>query len=209
MDKMEKMEKRLQIINDALIEVMNRYRNFFLGPGVNLDPESVPFRQREDFYAPLVTALGHTYGLRAYEDQGDYIIEASVNVYGDEFNLVKYKGKLDEEFSETNAKRVMKNFLTEKDEVLLKNNDPYILTKYFEKIQTEDAEIITKPKKNQSKVTGMMIDRILQQKFRFRKESANEITKNPETLTTAIYLFCLRLFVSAYKKSLNPPKKKK
>jgi len=191
MDKTEKTEKKLQLINDALIEVMNRYRNFFLGTGVNLDPENVPFRQREDFYAPLVTALGHTYGLRAYEDHGDYFIEASVNVYGDEFNFEKYKAKLDEEFSEANAKRVMKNFLTEKDEVLLKNNEPYILTRYFDKVHTDDAEIITKPKKNQSKVTGMMIDKILQQKFRLIKESSVDIAKYPEMLSAAIYLFCL------------------
>ncbi len=203
------MDKKLSIINQSLIEVMNRYRNFFLGPGVNLDPESVPFREREDFYAPLVTALGHTYGLRACQEQDDYIIEASVNVYGDEFNLEKYKQKLKEEFLESNARKVMKNFLTEKDEIWLKGNDPYILAKYFDKIQPEDAEIITKPKKNQSKVTGMMIDKILLQKFRLKKETVNELIKNQHLLVAAIYLFCLRLFVSAYKKSLNPPKKKK
>src|SRR4030042_2681931 len=196
------MDKKLTVINDALIEVMNRYRNFFLGPGVNLDPENVPFRQREDFYAPLVTALGHTYGLRAYENNSDYIIEVSVNVYGDEFNLAKYKTKLNEEFAENNARKVMKNFLGEKDEVWLKKNDPYLLAKYFQQIVAEDAEIITKPKKAESKVTGMMIDRILLQKFRLQHGVLAELVKNPHILIAAVYLYCLRLFVSAYKKSL-------
>ncbi len=201
------MDKKLSIINDALIEVMNRYRNFFLGPGINLDPSNVPFREREDFYAPLVTALGHTYGLRVYENNKNYIIEVSVNVYGDEFNFSKYKAKLAEEFFEDNARKVMKNFLSEKDEAWLKGRDPYSLAKYFHKASPEDSEIITKPKKTQSKVTGMMIDKILLQRFKLNNEYLDELMANQNILTAAIYLFCLRLFVSAYRKSLNPGKK--
>lgn len=203
------MNNKIKVINDALIEIMNRYRNFFLGPGVNLDPANVPFREREDFYAPLVTALGHTYGLRAYKNNDTYIIEVSVNVYGDEFNFSKYKAKLSEEFAEENARKVMKNFLSEKDETLLKGTDPYSLSKYFHKASPDDAEIITKPKKSQSKVTGMMIDKILLQQFKLNNKYLNELIENTSILSTAIYLFCLRLFVSAYRKSLNPPKKKK
>lgn len=203
------MDNKIKVINDALIEVMNRYRNFFLGPGVNLDPANVPFREREDFYAPLVTALGHTYGLRAYENSNTCIIEVSVNVYGDEFNFSKYKAKLAEEFAEENARKVMKNFLSEKDETLLKGTDPYSLSKYFHKASPDDAEIITKQKKSQSKITGMMIDKILLQRFRLNNESLDELIENPSILSAAIYLFCLRLFVSAYRKSLNPPRKKK
>jgi hypothetical protein len=203
------MDDKLNVINTALIEVMNRYRNFFLGPGVNLDPENVPFREREDFYAPLVTALGHTYGLRALENNNNYIIEVSVNVYGDEFNFSKYKAKLTEEFSEENARKVMKNFLSEKDEIWLKGTDPYSLSKYFHKVSPDDAEITTKPKKSQSKVTGMMIDHILVQRFKLNNDYLNELIANPNILSAAIYLYCLRLFVSAYRKSLNPPRKKK
>ena len=35
-------------IDEVLVQVMHRYRNFFLGPGINMDEYSVPLRNRPD-----------------------------------------------------------------------------------------------------------------------------------------------------------------
>jgi len=70
---------------------MHRFRDFFTGQGMNMDPEGVPFRHREEFAAPLVTLHGYTYGVRlvgseAAEGKG-VAVEVSANVYSDEFDL--------------------------------------------------------------------------------------------------------------------------
>ena len=47
-----------------------------------------------------------------------------------------------------------------------------------------------------------MEDVVLQQRFRIKKKHLNELLKSPEKFASAVYLYCLRLFVSAYRKSL-------
>ncbi len=47
-----------------------------------------------------------------------------------------------------------------------------------------------------------MEDVILQQRFRIKKKYLNDLIKSPEKFASAVYLYCLRLFVSAYRKAL-------
>jgi hypothetical protein len=47
-----------------------------------------------------------------------------------------------------------------------------------------------------------MEDLILQQRFRIKKKHLADLVKNPDKFASAVYLYCLRLFVSAYRKSL-------
>jgi len=43
---------------------------------------------------------------------------------------------------------------------------------------------------------------ILQQRFKIKKKHLNELLKDPARFASAVYLYILRLFVSAYRKSL-------
>ena len=51
-------------------------------------------------------------------------------------------------------------------------------------------------------MTKKMEDVILQQRFRVKRKYLNELLKSPDKFASAVYLYCLRLFVSAYRKSL-------
>ena len=76
----DKKDLTIDKIDDVLINVMHRYRNFFLGPGINMDEYSVPLRSRPDFVAPLVTVMGYTFGLKSLKIGSDHYIEVSGNV---------------------------------------------------------------------------------------------------------------------------------
>jgi len=190
-------------LDEILVQVMHRYRGFFLGPGINMDEYSVPLRQRPDFVAPLVTVMGYTFGLKSLAADGDYYIEVSGNVYASGFNLERFRERIKEELNPKTAADVMKNFADEKDYANLDDKkDLAKLADYFEFSPDEDIQIATKKKKEESKVTKKMEDVILQQRFRIKKKYLPEIQKAPERFASAVYLYCLRLFVSAYRKSL-------
>src|SRR5215510_9983086 len=105
-----KEESVSEKIEEVLVQVMNRYRNFFLGPGINMDEYSVPLRSRPDFVAPLVTVMGYTFGLKSLKADSDIFIEVSGNVYASGFNLEKFREKIKNELSSKNAPQIMKNF---------------------------------------------------------------------------------------------------
>jgi len=189
-------------LDEILVQVMHRYRGFFLGPGINMDEYSVPLRQRPDFVAPLVTVMGYTFGLKSLVIDGDYYIEVSGNVYASGFNLERFRERIKEELNPKVAVEVMKNFADEKDYANLDDKSLAKLSDYFEFSPDEDIQIATKKKKEESKVTKKMEDVILQQRFRIKKKYLPEIQKSPERFASAVYLYCLRLFVSAYRKSL-------
>lgn len=190
-------------LDEILVQVMHRYRGFFLGPGINMDEYSVPLRQRPDFVAPLVTVMGYTFGLKSLVVDGDYYIEVSGNVYASGFNLERFRERIKEELNPKTAAEVMKNFADEKDYANLDDKKELAkLADYFEFSPDEDIQIATKKKKEESKVTKKMEDVILQQRFRIKKKHLSEIQKAPERFASAVYLYCLRLFVSAYRKSL-------
>jgi hypothetical protein len=189
-------------IDEVLVQVMHRYRDFFLGPGINMDEYSVPLRVRPDFTAPLVTVMGYTFGLKELTVENDHYIEVSGNVYSSGFSLERFRERIKDELSRNVAPGIMKNFAIEKDYAHLENGDFYEFAQYFEFSPDTDIQIATKKKKEESKVTKKMEDVILQQRFRIKKKYLNDLLKSPEKFASAVYLYCLRLFVSAYRKSL-------
>ncbi|MCS7313559.1 MAG: hypothetical protein NZ742_11720 [Acidobacteria bacterium] len=200
-------EKALQILNEALTEVMNRFRNFFIGPGVNMREEAVPFRQREEFVAPLVTVLGHTYGVRlltAENPESPPIVEVSVNVYSDEFQPARFKQRLVEEYRPERVAQTIQNFMTVRDEAYIKKSkDPLVFASFFELDFDRDLRIVRKEKKTASKVTGKMVDTILQVHYHIRPEALRLFMEDPKLFASAVYLYCLRVFTLAYRKSLT------
>lgn len=189
-------------IDEVLVQVMHRYRNFFLGPGVNMDEYSVPLRQRPDFVAPLVTVMGYTFGLKSLKEGSDYYIEVSGNVYAPGFDLERFRERAKDEFGSKTAAQVMKNFAEKKDYEHVSKKELFEFADYFEFTPESNIQLITKKKKEESKVTKKMEDVILQQTFKLRKKYLDELLKSPEKFASAVYLYCLRLFVSAYRKSL-------
>jgi hypothetical protein len=198
----EKKEATLEKIDDVLIKVMHRYRNFFLGPGINMDEYSVPLRNRPDFVAPLVTVMGYTFGLKALKVDSDHYIEVSGNVYAPSFNLDRFRERIKAELNSKNAPNIMKNFAEDKDYKYVSDGELIEFADYFDFSPDEDILLVTKRKKEESKVTKKMEDLILQQRFRIKKKYLNELLKSPDKFASAVYLYCLRLFVSAYRKSL-------
>ncbi|MCI0411912.1 hypothetical protein L0222_03815 [bacterium] len=198
----EKKDATLEKIDDVLIKVMHRYRNFFLGPGINMDEYSVPLRNRPDFVAPLVTVMGYTFGLKALKVESDHYIEVSGNVYAPGFNLDRFRERIKAELSSKNAANIMKNFAEDKDYRFVSDGELLEFAGYFDFSVDDDILLVTKTKKEESKVTKKMEDLILQQRFRIKKKYLNELLKSPDKFASGVYLYCLRLFVSAYRKSL-------
>jgi hypothetical protein len=198
----EKKDPTIEKIDEVLVKVMHRYRNFFLGPGINMDEYSVPLRQRPDFVAPLVTVMGYTFGLKSLKVENDYFIEVSGNVYASGFNIDRFRHQIKEELSPKLAPQIMKNFSDSKDFKHVSDQNLYELADYFEFSPDDNIQIATKKKKEESKVTKKMEDVILQQRFRVKRKYLNELLKSPDKFASAVYLYCLRLFVSAYRKSL-------
>ena len=201
-DAVEKKDPTLEKIDDVLIRVMHRYRNFFLGPGINMDEYSVPLRNRPDFVAPLVTVMGYTFGLKSLKLDNDYHIEVSGNVYSTGFSIDRFREKMKIEASGKVAPNIMKNFAEDKDYKYVSDGDLMEFAECFDFSLNEDVLLETKKKKEESKVTKKMEDLILQQRFRIKKKHLNELLKTPDKFAAAVYLYCLRLFVSAYRKSL-------
>ena len=197
-----KKDPTIEKIDEVLVKVMHRYRNFFLGPGINMDEYSVPLRVRPDFVAPLVTVMGYTFGLKSIKLDNDHYIEVSGNVYASGFNLERFRERMKEELSPKVAPDVMKNFADEKDYKFVTGDNLFEFANYFEFSPQEYIQIVTKKKKEESKVTKKMEDVILQQRFKIRKKHLNELLKSADLFASAVYLYCLRLFVSAYRKSL-------
>lgn len=198
----EKKDSTIEKIDDVLINVMHRYRNFFLGPGINMDEYSVPLRHRPDFVAPLVTVMGYTFGLKSLKVGNDHYIEVSGNVYSPGFTLDRFRERMKSEVNVKNAVNIMKNFAEDKDYKQVSDGNLSELTEFFDFSAEEDILLETKKKKEESKVTKKMEDLILQQRFRIKKKYLNELLKTPDKFVSAVYLYCLRLFVSAYRKSL-------
>ena len=137
-------------VDDVLVKVMHRYRNFFLGPGINMDEYSVPLRNRPDFVAPLVTVMGYTFGLKSYQSEGDVFIEVSGNVYSSGFNLERFRERIREELSSSVAPGIMKNFAEDSDYQHI--SDLYKYADLFEFSAEEDVSIVTKRKKEETKI---------------------------------------------------------
>lgn len=201
-DDTDKKDSATDNIDDVLIRVMHRYRDFFLGPGINMDEYSVPLRHRPDFRAPLVTVMGYTFGLKSLKENNDYYIEVSGNVYATGFSLDKFREKIKTDMSSKKAPSIMKNFAEDDDYKFVEDGNLMEFAQYFDFSLDDGISLITKRKKEESKVTKKMEDVILQQRFRIKKKYLSEFSKSPDMMASAVYLYCLRLFVSAYRKSL-------
>jgi hypothetical protein len=100
------------------------------------------------------------------------------------------------------APGIMKNFAEEQDYQHVPREDLYKYADLFEFSPEKDVSMATKKKKEESKVTKKMEDVILQLRFKIDKKRLPDLMKNTDKLASAVYLYCLRLFVSAYRKSL-------
>jgi hypothetical protein len=185
---------------------MHRFRDFFTGQGMNMDPEGVPFRHRKEFAAPLVTLHGYTYGVRLVGSEAakgkGMAVEVSANVYSDEFDLKRFKKELAESYRPEKAERPMRNFMTGEDEALV-GGKPLLLASFFALDIDRDLELVEKHKPTASEVTGQLRDTILRMRYWIRPEKIGALTRKQDLFGTAVYLYCLRIFVLAYHKTLT------
>jgi hypothetical protein len=193
----------------ALTDVMHRFRSYFLGPGVNMAEEQVPLRSRDDFQAPLVTALGHTYGVRLTSEQSrrggslpDLAVELSANVYADEFDLEDTKKKLAAAYQPGCFEETLANFSTPEDEAHLGRSGPGLFASFFSFDVQRDLRLVEKTKHSASKVTGRYVDLILTMKYWIVPAKMPRLTKNPKLFACCVYLYCLRVFMAACRASL-------
>jgi hypothetical protein len=96
----------------------------------------------------------------------------------------------------------MRNFMTGEDEELV-DGRPLLLASFFELDFDRDLELVEKHKPTASEVTGQRRDTILQMRYRIRPEKIGTLTRKRGLFGTAVYLYCLRLFVLAYHKTLT------
>jgi hypothetical protein len=196
-------------LDGALNDVMRRFRDYFLGPGVNMAEEQVPLRTRDDFPAPLVTVLGHTYGVRLTSEEGrprrsqsDLAVEVSANVYADEFDLEEARRKLAEAYQPGCFEEIVTNFLTPEDEECLGTSRPQVFASFFSFDLEQDLGLVEKTKHSASKVTGRYVDLILTMKYWIEPAKMARLTKKPELFGASVYLYCLRVFMAACRASL-------
>ncbi len=195
---MKKTEKK--ILDDALVEVMTRFRNFFLQ---NMDENHVPFRHRDDFAAPLVTVMGHTYGARIVAgDSTDLAVEISANVYDDEFDLERFETRIEDAHETERLKKIIENFKSPED-------PDYVVKEGYKKFPAlfscdyeNDLVLDRKDKKSASKVTGKLVDTVLTLKYWIQPDQMAHISKDVVLFKSAVYFYCLRTFVLAYHGSL-------
>lgn len=176
---------------------MHRFHDSFLSEGVNLGEDNVRFRERSDFPTPLVTVLGHTYGLRLVPGP---FVEASVNVYDDEFELHRFKEDLSDLYAWSHVSRIIANFAIPEDDRTL-GGDHEQLASLFRLDAENDVEVVEKSKAVASAVTGRRVDRVLQVRYEL-DESRLEPPAKGDLFVSGVYLYCLRPFAAAYRKSL-------
>lgn len=190
----------------GLVTVMHRFRDSFLYEGVHFSEDKVPFRTRPDFAAPLVTVLGHTYGLRLVGRAGEpkpsavSAIEASVNVYDDEFRLERFQEDLRDIYAWSHVSRIIENFATPEDDAVI-GEDRSALESFFDLDVDRDVEVVEKDKKTASNVTGRLVDTILKVRYPL-VEDRFERLRDGALFVPAVYLYCLRPFAAAYRQSL-------
>lgn len=187
---------------------MRRFHDSFLGEGINLGVDKVRFRERADFPTPLVTVLGHTYGLRLLagsDDPSGCFVEASVNVYDDEFELGDFIRDLSDIYTWSHVSRIIANFATPEDETAM-GGDAERLAALFRLDAERNVEVVEKSKNTASVVTGRLVDRVLQVRYRLdESQLARPVDRN--LFPSGVYLYCVRPFAAAYRKSLTmtPP----
>ncbi|HSF18294.1 MAG TPA: hypothetical protein VLK65_22350 [Vicinamibacteria bacterium] len=192
------MNESLQVeLERGLTAAMKRFHGSFLGDGVRFGENKVQFRGRPDFGTPLVTVLGHTYGLRLVPGP---FVEASVNVYDDEFELNRFKDDLRGIYAWSHVSRIIANFAGPEDERIL-GGDTKQLASLFRLDAGSDVEVVEKRKAVASIVSGRLVDRVLLVRYGLDENQLGDSSKNGLFVSGA-YLYCLRPFAAAYRKSL-------
>jgi len=196
-------------LDRALTDVMHRFRSYFLGPGVNMAEEQVPLRSRDDFQAPLVTALGHTYGVRLISEQSRrrtslpaVAVEVSANVYADEFDLEDTRKKLAAAYQPGCVEETLANFSTPEDKAHMGKSGPELFASFFSFDVQRDLRLVEKTKHSASKVTGRYVDLILSMRYWIVPAKRPRLTKNPKLFACCVYLYCLRVFMAGCRASL-------
>lgn len=193
----------LKSFDAALTEVMTRFRKFFTD---HMDQDHVPFRQRPEFAAPLVTVMGYTYGVRIPTDaEGPRLaVEVSANVYDDEFDLKRFKSKLEETHAPSLVKRTIENFMSREEAQFIEKEGVTAFVSLFSYDLERDVGLIEKEKQTASKVTGRFVDTILTIKYWMDPARTEWLAQHPKFFVSAVYLYCLRTFIRAYHESLSP-----
>ncbi len=192
--------------NDALNDVMVRFRSFFLE---HLNQDHVPFRNREEFAAPLVTVMGYTYGLRLIEDEkateGDprIAVEVSANVYDDEFELDRFRSRMEEAHHPSMVRRTVENFMSAEDAPYIGKKDPLSFLSLFSYDLQNDLKLVQKDKKTPSSVTGRLVDSVLVLNYWINPDKFGQLSKDTRRFSSAVHLYCLRTFVLTYHKSVT------
>jgi hypothetical protein len=194
------MEDRLPQFNEAITEVMTRFRDFFTD---HMDQDHVPFRRRDDFETPLVTVMGYTFGIRLLAEEATLAVEVSSNVYDDEFDLDRFRSTMEESLEPDVVQRTIENFMSPEEETLLGGTGTETFTGLFTYNLETDIALIEKEKQTASQVTGRFVDKILTMKFWIGSEGVENLSLDLRLFKSAVYLFCLRTFVLAYHKSLS------
>ena len=200
-------EQAVRKLDDALAEVMERFRRSFLGDVIDLGEGNVLFRKRPDFAAPLVTVLGHTYGVRLILDddaspsERDPAVEVSVNVYDDEFELGRFKEKLTEIYQWETVLKFIENFTTPDDNGVLQYGLKHLMSDVLFRVD-RDVEVVEKEKKTPSKVTGRLVDTVLRLRYWLESDYVDRLVEDRALFVSWVYLYCLRPFGAAYRKSL-------
>jgi hypothetical protein len=187
-------------LEDALGEVMTRFRDFFLQ---NMEEDHVPFRHRDDFAAPLVTVMGHTYGARIVSgDSTDLAVEISANVYDDEFDLERFETRIETAHEPERVKKTIENFVSPADPDYVSREGYEMFPALFSCDYENDLDLDRKDKKSASKVTGRLVDTVLTLKYWIQPDQLAHVTEDLVLFKSAVYFYCLRTFVLAYHESL-------
>jgi hypothetical protein len=200
------MEDRLKPFNEAIVEVMARFRDFFTE---HMSQDHVPFRKRGDFETPLVTVMGYTFGIRLHVDEGKSkksakktAVEVSSNVYDDAFDLDKFKSTMEETLQPPIIERTIENFRSAEEEKYIQKDGSSVFVSLFSYELDRDIELVEKEKQTASQVTGRYVDTILTMKYWIEPGNMERLSQDIPLFKSAVYLFCLRPFVLAYHKSL-------
>jgi hypothetical protein len=201
------MEDRLKRFNEAIADVMTRFRDFFTE---HIDQDHVPFRRRDDFETPLVTVMGYTFGVRLQTDDGEtdpdnakLAVEVSTNVYDDEFDIDRFRSTMEETLQPAVIQRTIENFMSPEEEQSFQGSGSETFISFFSYELGTDIALVEKKKQKASQVTGRFVDKILTMKYWMEPASMERLSQDLQLFKSAVYLFCLRTFVLAYHKSLS------
>jgi hypothetical protein len=199
--------QKMQPFNDALNDVMVRFRSFFLE---HLDQDHVPFRHRDDFAAPLVTVMGYTYGIRLVEEEekagegvAKFAVEVSANVYDDEFELDRFRSRMKEAHHPDMVRRTVENFMIPEDEPYIETEGPLSFPDFFSYDLVDDLHLVEKHKDSPSSVTGRLVDSVLVMNYWLKPDKLEPLSRDLRLFSSAVHLYCLRSFVLAYHKSVT------